>query len=204
MRIFVLRARQGPTAPKAVRRALSYPDHFEVIAQSLINALLISRFTRHDTVFHVVLEGSPQPPLCVTFYGKHMESFGGFDEEAIVRLFETVLTKSKGMERGEHREAAKGIVLRKISFEALVRELCDAMPVYLLDKKGADLRKTPFDEEVAFLFTDHIPMQKKTLSLLKRLGDKGISLSPKMLFASQCITIVHQELDYREQTGNPI
>ena len=38
-------------------------------------------------------------------------------------------------------------------------------------------------------------MPKKTEKLLERIGAKKIKLGPKMLFASHCIVIVHNELD---------
>ncbi|HCD5132662.1 TPA: tRNA (pseudouridine(54)-N(1))-methyltransferase TrmY, partial [Vibrio parahaemolyticus] len=31
-----------------------------------------------------------------------------------------------------------------------------------------------------------------------RLGTEKISLGPKMLFASQCVVLIHNELDIRE------
>ncbi|MDF5468648.1 tRNA (pseudouridine(54)-N(1))-methyltransferase TrmY, partial [Vibrio parahaemolyticus] len=49
-----------------------------------------------------------------------------------------------------------------------------------------------------FLLTDHIPMTKKSFHSLKRLGTEKISLGPKMLFASQCVVLIHNELDIRE------
>ena len=95
-------------------------------------------------------------------------------------------------------EVEPGILLHKISFEALVKGLSREMPIYILDKKGEDIRAAEFVGDCAFIFTDHIPMQKKTLSLLKRLGVRGLSLGPKVLFAAHCITLVHNELDRRE------
>ena len=38
-------------------------------------------------------------------------------------------------------------------------------------------------------------VRKKTDKFLLRLGAEPISVGPKMLFASQCITLVHNELD---------
>src|SRR5690606_41359285 len=48
-----------------------------------------------------------------------------------------------------------------------------------------------------FLLTDHIPMPKNSISGLKRLGAEAISLGPRMLFASQCVVLIHNELDWR-------
>jgi tRNA (pseudouridine54-N1)-methyltransferase len=40
-------------------------------------------------------------------------------------------------------------------------------------------------------------MPKKTLCNLERLNAKKISLGSKMLFASQCVVLIHHELDQR-------
>ena len=52
-----------------------------------------------------------------------------------------------------------------------------------------------FSDNPCFLLTDHIPMPKKTFNSLERLGTKKISLGPKMLFASQCVVLIHHALD---------
>ncbi|MFT6909916.1 MAG: tRNA (pseudouridine54-N1)-methyltransferase [Oleiphilaceae bacterium] len=40
-------------------------------------------------------------------------------------------------------------------------------------------------------------MPKKSFNSLKRLGTQHINLGPKMLFASQCVVLIHNELDMR-------
>ena len=53
-------------------------------------------------------------------------------------------------------------------------------------------------ENPCFLLTDHLPMPRKSFNSLERLGAKKISLGPRMLFASQCVTLIQHELDCRE------
>lgn len=198
MRFFVLRARKGPTSPVAVEKAMGYPDHFEVIAHSVVSALLISKHTRDDVVFHVVLEGNPVPPVTVTFNSASVGSLGGFDEATIAGVFRRILGPAAGLAKEERVEVEPGIWLHKISFEALVKGLSRELPICLLDRKGEDIRVAELGGDHAFILTDHIPMQKKTLGLLKRLGVTGLSLGPKVLFAAHCIALIHNELDRRE------
>jgi tRNA (pseudouridine54-N1)-methyltransferase len=40
-------------------------------------------------------------------------------------------------------------------------------------------------------------MPKKTLLGLERLGAKKLTLGPTMLFASQCVVLIHHALDRR-------
>jgi tRNA (pseudouridine54-N1)-methyltransferase len=44
-----------------------------------------------------------------------------------------------------------------------------------------------------------MPMPKNSFSTLERLGAEEISLGSKMLFASQCVLLIHNELDYRQE-----
>ena len=58
-------------------------------------------------------------------------------------------------------------------------------------------REQAFGPNPCFILTDHIPMPPKTLLGLVRLGAKKLSLGPRMLFASQCVVLIHHELDLR-------
>ena len=67
--------------------------------------------------------------------------------------------------------------------------------LFIMDKKGTPIRQQGFSSRPCFLLTDHIPMPKKSFNTLKRLGAEKISLGPRMLFASQCVVLIHNELD---------
>lgn len=54
-----------------------------------------------------------------------------------------------------------------------------------------------FDGNPCFLLTDHIPMPKKTFHSPAHLGAKKIVLGSRMPFASQCVVLIHYELDQR-------
>jgi tRNA (pseudouridine54-N1)-methyltransferase len=66
-----------------------------------------------------------------------------------------------------------------------------------MDRKGTPIREQSFQGNSCFVLTDHIPMPKKTFHSLERLGAKKITLGSKMLFASQCVVLIHHELDQR-------
>ena len=51
--------------------------------------------------------------------------------------------------------------------------------------------------DAVFLLTDHIPMPRKTFKSMQRQGVSRIALGPVMLQASQCISIIQNELDRR-------
>ena len=87
--------------------------------------------------------------------------------------------------------------MRTLSFERLVQELAKDHQLFVMDRKGTPIREQVFQDNPCFLLTDHIPMPKKTLPGLERMGATKMSLGPKMLFASQCVVLIHYELDQR-------
>ena len=102
------------------------------------------------------------------------------------------------MGKEESRVVESGISVRTISFEKLVQELAVDHALYMMDRKGVSIREQVFSGKPCFLLTDHLPMPKKSFNSLERLGAEKISLGPRMLFASQCVTLIHHELDCRE------
>lgn len=70
--------------------------------------------------------------------------------------------------------------------------------LFVMDRKGTSIREQVFEGNPCFLLTDHIPMPKKTFHGLERLGARKLTLGSRMLFASQCVVLIHHELDQRE------
>jgi len=88
-----------------------------------------------------------------------------------------------------------GVTVRTVSFERLVQELSADHALYVMDRKGTPIGEQAFGDRPCFLLTDHIPMPKKTFHSLERLGASRISLGRTMLFASQCVVLIHHALD---------
>ena len=76
-----------------------------------------------------------------------------------------------------------------------MQELATDHQLFVMDPKGTAIREQAFGDNPCFLLTDHIPMPKNTFHTLDRLGTKRISLGRKMLFASQCVVLIHHALD---------
>ena len=103
------------------------------------------------------------------------------------------------MGKEEIRAVEPGIVVRTISFEKLAQELANDHQLYVMDKKGAPIRGKAIVGNPCFILTDHLPMPKNTFSTLERLDAEKISLGSTMLFASQCVLLIHNELDHGEK-----
>jgi tRNA (pseudouridine54-N1)-methyltransferase len=127
-----------------------------------------------------------------------MRDLGGFHEQALLAKVAKALDASRGMGKEESRPVEPGITVRTLSFEKLVQELARDYRLFVMDRKGTPIRDQPFPGAPCFVLTDHLPMPKNSLSGLKRLGAGMISLGSRMLFASQCVVLIHHELDARD------
>ena len=198
MRVFVMRARSAPTDSQQLLAAVGQPAHPEILAHTLMNAIFVAQAHRDDVLVHLVLESTRDFSRTISFSSNELGTLGGFDQQALLGKIARALDCSVAMGKEESRDVEPGIRVRTISFEKLVQELAETYPLYVLDKKGIAIREQVFEGDACFLMTDHVPMPKNSLNGLKRLGAIKISLGPKMLFASQCVVLIHNELDLRQ------
>lgn len=197
MRTFVLRARAAPTDSQKLLAAIGQDAHPEILAHTLMNAVFVAQSHRADVVVYLVLESTQDYSRTIRFEPNAMHEFTGFGERALLAKIAKALDASKGMGKEDERPVESGVSVRTISFERLVQELAEDHQLFVMDRKGTPMREQAFEGNPCFLLTDHIPMPKKTFHSLERLGTKKISLGSKMLFASQCVVLIHHELDQR-------
>jgi len=197
MRTFVLRARAAPTDSTRLLASIGQDAHPEILAHALMNAIFVAQSHRADVVVYLVLESTPDYSRTIRFDANAMHEIGGFDERALLGKIAKALDASRGMGKEETRPVESGVTVRTVSFERLVQELATDHQLFVMDRKGTSIREVEFGDNACFLLTDHIPMPKKTFNSLERLGTRKISLGPKMLFASQCVVLIHNELDLR-------
>lgn len=197
MRTFVLRARAAPTNSQALLAAVGQEAHTEILAHTLMNAIFVAQAHRADVIVYLVLESTQDYSRTIRFEANSMRDVGGFDERALLGKVAAALDASRGMGKDETREVEAGVRVSTTSFERLVQTLAADHPLFVMDRKGTPMREQTFAGHPCFLLTDHIPMPKKTFNSLERLGAKKIALGSKMLFASQCVVLIHHELDQR-------
>jgi tRNA (pseudouridine54-N1)-methyltransferase len=195
MRTFVLRARTAPTDSQKLLASVGKEAHTEILAHTLMNAIFVAQSHRADVIVHLVLEDSKDYSRTISFHSNDMRDIGGFHEQALLGKVARALDLSRGMGKEESRLVESGITVRTISFEKLVKELAADHQLFVMDKKGAPLRGRVIAGSACFMLTDHLPMPKNSLKGLERLGAEKTSLGPKMLFASQCVLLIHNELD---------
>ena len=197
MRTFVLRARAAPTDSAKLLAGVGQEAHTEILAHTLMNAIFVAQSHRPDVVVYLVLESTQDFSRTIRFEASAMHDIGGFNEQALLGKVAKALDASRGMGKEEERPVESGVTVRTISFERLVQYLAEDHQLFVMDRKGTPIREQTFDGNPCFLLTDHIPMPKKTFGSLDRLGATRITLGRTMLFASQCVVLIHHELDQR-------
>ncbi len=195
MRTFVVRARAAPVDSRQLLAGVGEEAHTEILAHTLMNAFFVAQSHRQDVVVHLVLERTRDFSRTITFDSNEIGSLGGFHEAALMRQIAAALDVSVGMKKESQRSVAAGITVRTLSFEKLVQELATRCELFVMDKKGSPIEKQTFSGHPCFVLTDHIPMPRKSLNSLRRLDAHELSLGASMLFASQCIVLIHNHLD---------
>lgn len=197
MRTFVLRARAAPTDSAKLLAGVGQEAHTEILAHTLMNAIFVAQSHRADVVVYLVLESTADFSRTIRFEAAAMHDIGGFDERSLLGKVAAALDASRGLGKEESRPVESGVTVRTVSFERLVQELAADHTLFVMDRKGTPIREQAFTGNPCFLLTDHIPMPKNTFHTLDRLGAKRISLGKTMLFASQCVVLIHHALDER-------
>jgi tRNA (pseudouridine54-N1)-methyltransferase len=193
MRHFVYFSKSASTSGNALSGGdLMKAGRMDIAIHSLIQGVFLSHDFRKDVVFHFVFYGMPDPP-------KHLE-IQVKDETVISKkdigiLIKKMLYKYK---QGEKTEVFPGCFIEKKSFLGVVEELSEqGKDVFILDKKGEDLRAIKITNEPVFILGDHEGLPKKELKRLKQIA-VPVSVGPKIYFASQVVAVVNNELDRRE------
>ncbi len=202
MKHFIYFSKSARTSGNFDLSNLMKAGRMDIAIHSLIQGVFLSHDLRKDVVFHFVFYGAPDPP-------KHIEiqvnENTPISKKDIGNLIKKILYKYK---KGKKTEVFPGCFIEKKSFLKLVEELRENVSapkgvpsgegkIFILDKKGEDLRKAEFGSEPVFILGDQDGLPKKELKRLKKMV-KGISVGPKMYFASQVVAIVNNELDRRE------
>ncbi len=192
MRHFVYFSKDGTTSGKVISQGnLMKAGRIDIAIHSFIQAIYLSHGFREDVKFHFILYGMPDPP-------KHIEIQVTpeleISKKDIGNLLKKILYKYK---EGEKKEILPGCFVEKKSFLKVVEELEEkGSEIFILDKRGEDLRKTEIEDNCVFIIGDQEGLPKKELKRLKQIATK-VSVGSKIYFASQVVAVVNNEIDYR-------
>lgn len=191
MRHFIYFSKSATTSGKNLSGNLMKAGRIDIAIHGFIQGVYLSNDFRKDMKFHFIFYGMPDPP-------KHIEiqvtDELEISKKDIGNLLKKILYKYK---KGEKNEPLPGCFIEKKSFLKVVEELIGhGKEIFILDKRGEDIREAEIKDNSVFIFGDHDGLPRKELKRLKQMST-SISVGPKMYFASQTIAIVNNELDKR-------
>lgn len=195
MREFVVRCRGAPVDPARFLASVGSEPHVEFLAQVVLSAMFIAGGHRDDTILWLVLESSGDYSRTLCLDGRLLGNLQGMHETALLTTLADALSAGRSLSKEERATAGSGITVAALSFEHLVKQKAQSGSLYVLDRRGTDIRESPPPGDAVFVMSDHIPMPRKTLKWLERLGARRVSLGPVTLHTSQCLVLVHNELD---------
>jgi tRNA (pseudouridine54-N1)-methyltransferase len=192
MRHFIYFSAKAVTSGKALSHGdLMKAGRIDIAIHSLIQGLFLSHDFRKDTIFHLIFYGMPDPPKHIEIQIKEGTPISKKD---VGTLIKKILYKYR---EGQKTEVFPGCFVEKKSFLHVVEELISkGNEIFILDKKGEDIRKIKIPEKCVFIIGDQEGLPKAEIKRLKKIAEP-ISIGPKTYFASQTIAVVNNELDYR-------
>jgi tRNA (pseudouridine54-N1)-methyltransferase len=193
MRHFIYFSSSAATSGKTLSGGdLMKAGRIDIAIHSLIQGIFLSHDLRKDVVFHFIFYGMPDPPKHIEISIKENTPISKKD---IGTLLKKILYKYK---EGGKREVFEGCFVEKKSFLKVVEDLIKkGNEIFILDKKGEDIRKADISENCVFILGDHEGLPRKELKRLKSMATP-VSVGNKMYFASQTVAVVNNELDYRD------
>lgn len=199
MREFIYYSKNAVTAGNKIKDDLMKAGRMDIACQIVIMSFFVSNHTREDVKLHLIFNGAPDPPRHLEMFPGENSQFGEIDakidisKKDVAGLIKRMLYKYK---KGEKHEVAKGYNIEKKGMVKVVDELMEeGKEVYVLDKRGEDIRDLELKGNEVFILGDHQGIPKHELKALKNRGVKKVNVGPNMLFASQVMTIIHNELD---------
>lgn len=202
MREFVYFSQSARTSGNFDTNDLMKAGRMDIAIHVLISAFFLSHEVREDTKLHLVFYGMPDPPKHIEIIVKKKEEITkkgrveriDISKKDVANLIKKILYKYK---QGKKTEVFEGCFIEKKSFFGVIEELQnEGKNIFLLDKRGEDLRKAKIKENCVFVLGDHQGLPKKELKRLKSIVTP-VSIGPRMYFASHVVSIVNNELDRR-------
>jgi len=163
----------------------------DIAIHVIIASFFLSHDFRKDAKVHMVFYGMPDPP-------KHIE-LQVTDELEISKkdvgsLIKKMLYKYR---EGKKTEVFPKCFIEKKSLFKVIKDLQgEGNEIFILDKKGEDIREAEIPDNCVFIIGDHDGLPEKELKRLKKTI-KSVSVGNKTYFASQVVAVVNNELDRR-------
>ncbi len=189
IREFIYYSKNAVTAGNFIKDNLMKAGRMDIVCNVFIQGFFISNNIRKDVRMHMIFDGPPKPGVHLIFDFSKV-SKNGISKKDIAGLIKRMLYKcpDKGI-----NEVFPGCFVERKPFEILIKELDkEGKNVFVLDEKGKDIRELELKGNEVFVLGDQDGFPGKE-RFLKNI-DK-ISVSNKVLFASQVLVIINNEID---------
>ena len=189
---FVVKGSKARTAPDFLLKDLpGSGGRMDLLCRCLTSSLLLSHGIRTDVEVVLCLAGPPSPPRTITVRGDAVRHLSP-DERSTAILLQKALAAYRA---GETVESTPGITISDIPFAEVVAR--NAKRLVVLDEGGADIRDVEHvPADACFVLGDHLGFTDEEQALLAD-APLTVTVSPKVLHASQCISLVLNECDRR-------
>ncbi len=169
-------------------------DRLDVLCRVVRDTLLTSNGIRQDTTLLATLNGPPSPPKQLEFKGSEIRRLHP-DERSIAGLIRSTLKgrENSGISCWEQRGFKDSLEMTHFS------------KLFYLHETGKDIHNIPianFQDTCMFVLGDQLGLNDEDEHLLGTYNPITISLGPISLLSSQCVTIIHNELDRRNILTN--
>lgn len=201
MRHFVYFSGTAVTSGNFNTDELMKAGRMDIALHVIISSFFLSHAVREDVTLHLVFYGSPDPPKHIEIRLEKEKKLPSQDDKEridiskkdLASLIKKILYKYKS---GQKTEVFQGCFVEKKSLLNVVEELKENNKVFILDKKGGDIREAKIKDNCVFILGDHKGLPDKELKRLKKIA-VPVTIGNKMYFASQVVAIVNNELDRR-------
>lgn len=191
MREFIYYSEKARTSGNFDVHELMKAGRMDIVCNVIIQSLFLSNKLRDNVHLHLIFNGPPNPPMHLEFLSDKELPISKKD---IAGLIKRMLYKCK---KEKKTEVFPGCFIEKKSFSQLVLELENkGGEIFILDKKGKNIRKLKNDElrDCIFIIGDHEGLPKKEIKRFKQ----RVSIGKETYFSSQTFIIINNELDLRE------
>jgi len=189
MKEFLYYSKSAVTAGNLIKDDLMKAGRMDIVCNVIISTFFTSNEMRPDIKLHLIFDGGPNNPRHLVFESNPDMPISKKDVAGLIKRLLYKSPDSEGL-----KEIFPGCSIEKKGFEKLVKELdSEGKNVLLLSCSGKDIRDLKLKGNEVFIIGDQDGFPNEKKKFLKKID--GVSVGPKILFASQVITIVHNELD---------
>ncbi|MEM5830569.1 MAG: hypothetical protein QW409_01345 [Candidatus Aenigmatarchaeota archaeon] len=191
MRIFVLAARAAYNYYDFDVERLEEYGRFDIIVQSLIQAVCVSREYRKDVIFYAILS-RPNRPISLEIVSEKIKGILPNEKQFAEKIKENLEKYYK------KRDLDAGFNFYEMDLIPLLRFIKQKYNpnFFVLHEKGENLEKDYLSENNCFILGDHIGLPKKVEDfIIREFNAKKISLGSVSYLTSTSIAIINFLLD---------